>query len=142
MKGQWFLVVLAMASLLLAGCTAGLTLVPQDITVAGQPHHYVFATGKDQNGGSFNVMDRYAKDGTLEAQNAAMNPGILPALFNGAVAGAEMGAGIGAGLAVQGAAKVTQTQTGATAAGGVATGGTATGGTGGTAAPIVTQVNF
>ena len=124
--------VLAMVALLFTGCTANLSLVPQDITVAGQPHHYVFATGIDKNSGSFSVMNSYDNTGKLETNNAAMNPGILPAALNGAVGGAFMATGLGVGLGHSGS-NIVQNAKGASATTGAATGGTATatGGAGG-----------
>lgn len=116
-------ILLVLALVFVVGCTETLYLLPKDVVVNGQTKHYVFATTRDINGGSFNALDRYDDQGKLIARDAAMNPGILPALLHGTVAGAEMGAGIGAGLAAQGAANVVQNGGGG---GGATSGATAT----------------
>jgi hypothetical protein len=101
--------------LLSAGCTIGLETVQKDVTVAGVTTNYVFVTGKDQNGGSFNVMDRYGPDGKLVARDAGMNPGLLSALLNGAVGGAMVAGGLVGGGALIRPSNVIQTGGGATA---------------------------
>lgn len=84
--------------LCLWGCSPSLKLVKKSVEVQGQTTEYVFATATDRNSGSFNVMDRYNKDGILVAKDAAMNPGLLPAILNGAVGSAFIATGLGVGL--------------------------------------------
>jgi len=109
--GKMLVVVLALV--MAAGCAANLQTKVQSVEVAGITHPYVFAEGRGVHGGTLQVMDRYSPDGkTILAKDAAGSPGILSSFLHGGLAGAFQGAGVGTGLAVQGASRVVQSNTG------------------------------
>lgn len=94
--------------MLLAGCAAGIQTAVKTYSINGVDHQAAFIEGRGVHGATLSAVNCYGPDGKLETNNSYGTGGILSSFVQGGLAGAEMGAGLGAGLAVQGAAKVSQ----------------------------------
>ena len=92
----------------LTGCAASIQTATGTYTVNGVPHTAAYVEGRGVHGATLSAVNVYGPDGRLETNNSFGTAGILSSFVQGGLAGAEMGAGLGAGLAVQGAAKVSQ----------------------------------